>query len=139
MTFRDLVTYQLGDENVLYGPGTRYNSLQDYRAQFRTRRMWEGAALFACGASSLTLLQTRDRMPDSIALAAAPVAGIMAVYQYMSHRRKAMLRDYESRLEQMFVRCNWQPLRFSEAKELFLKASEAELFGKNTIRRPSSS
>uniref|UniRef100_A0A6S8JFR8 Isochorismatase-like domain-containing protein n=1 Tax=Amphora coffeiformis TaxID=265554 RepID=A0A6S8JFR8_9STRA len=138
MTFRDLVTFQAKEEKLIYGPGTRYNTLQDYRAQSRTRKMWEGAAMVAFGASSLTLLHARGKMPDSIALAAAPVAGIMAVYQYMNHRRKAGLRDDESRLEQTFVRCNWQPLRFSEAKQLFLNASDAELFGKKADSRLAS-
>ena len=129
LTFRELVTFWDEKEGVVYGPGARYSSLQEYRDQCRKNTMWEGAGMIACGASSLTLLQTRNKMVDSVALAAAPVLGLAAIYGFMNYRRKARVQDDESRLEQTVVRCNWQPLRFSEAKNLLLHASDVELFG----------
>ena len=136
LTFRNLVNYWDRGDGILYGPGTRYPSWQAYREECRRRTMWSGAGLVACGASSLTLLNTpRNKVVDSLALAATPVVGAMAIYQYMNYRGRARRRNDKSRLEQTFTRCNWQPLRFSEARHLLLNATDEELFG----RKPDAS
>lgn len=124
LTFRDLVTFRAnGEDNfILYGPGTRYTTLADYRWQCRKRSLWQGAGFVACGASSLVLFQKRengsDKLRDSLALAAAPFLGFFATYRFIDYRRRvASLRD-QLRLDQILVRCNWQPLRFLEAQKL---------------------
>lgn len=137
LTFRELITFQYQDESnkrsILYGPGTQYENLQRYKTECQRNRMWEGAGLVACGASSLALLHGgstgSSRLTDQLALAAAPVLGLVAVYEYMAYRRKSRARQNEARLEETFVRCNWQPLKFAEAKRLFLNATDEELFG----------
>ena len=95
--------------------------------------------MIACGASPLTLHHSRSKQTNSLALAARPVIGMVAMYQCMNQSQNARGLDDESRLEQTFVRCNWQALRFSEAKELFLNATDVDLFGKKAAtRRPAS-
>jgi hypothetical protein len=135
LTFRDLTTFRSNSNGIVYGPGTRYRTMNDYhRGCQKQSSMWLGAGVVACGASVLTLLKRPpSKATDSMALVAAPIVGFVAMYQYWQYRCQLnSQKEDDRRLNQTVVRCNWQPIGFSEAKKLLLQASDTELYGKKS-------
>jgi nicotinamidase-related amidase len=146
LTFRSCTTFCWWPEQQppqdgcgIYGPGTRYLTGEDAAASRRQRHWRQGASLL-CGVASAWAARhavaTTPRWPPALAVA-APLAGWAAVSFWVRHRRQHRRAHDQARLQQMAVRCTWQPLGLDEARALLIQASDEELFGPACLPRAS--
>jgi nicotinamidase-related amidase len=146
LTFRACTTFCVWPEQQppqdgggIYGPGTRYPTREDAAASRQQRRWRQGASLLCGVASAWAARQavTTTTRPVGALAVTAPLVGWAAVSYWVRQRRQHHRAHEQARLQQMAVRCTWQPLGFDEARALFQQASDEELLGSACLPRAS--